>query len=385
MVLCASLLVICAAAASAQTFYVTDLGPCSDSSVDAVDRVSINGQGQVAFTSLSQGVASAMLYTPGSGVANLGGQGVGLQPGSLGLNDNGDLVGQGYVGGSYQAVVYQNSTQSWSAIGSTGMAYGYAINDSGVIAGANGSNVGITATNYGAGTVTTLGAQDAYGVNSGGTVVGGNPDYLNNQAYAWYWQNGQNGGAVQYVTNVPRSTADGVFYAVNDSGVIVGQESGGTPEPWIYSGGNWTAIRDPNGNGAAHGTRGNGAYGIASDGDIVGDLSFKVTTFTYSQGVFLYTASNGLVVNLNNVLDPLSSTGWNFALKSGAEASGIAVVDYPGHVGEDWIVGHAIGPDGNSDAFLLTPTPLAVPEPSALLLAAAGAVGLLAYAWRRRR
>ena len=45
-----------------------------------------------------------------------------------------------------------------------------------------------------------------------------------------------------------------------------------------------------------------------------------------------------------------------------------------------YIVGYgAVG--SQTHGFLLT----AVPEPSALLLAASGFVGLLAYAWRRRK
>ena len=47
------------------------------------------------------------------------------------------------------------------------------------------------------------------------------------------------------------------------------------------------------------------------------------------------------------------------------------------------IVGEGVNPSGQLDAFLLTPT--VTPEPSTLLLAASGLVGLLAYAWRKRK
>ena len=45
--------------------------------------------------------------------------------------------------------------------------------------------------------------------------------------------------------------------------------------------------------------------------------------------------------------------------------------------------GHWSTSGGADDAFLLTP--VVTPEPSTLLLAASGLIGLLAYAWRKRK
>ena len=47
------------------------------------------------------------------------------------------------------------------------------------------------------------------------------------------------------------------------------------------------------------------------------------------------------------------------------------------------VTGYGLNSAGKERAFLLTPVP--VPEPSALLLAASGLAGLLAYAWRKRK
>ena len=46
-----------------------------------------------------------------------------------------------------------------------------------------------------------------------------------------------------------------------------------------------------------------------------------------------------------------------------------------------WIVGRGVNPSGQTDAFLLTPTP----EPSTFALLGVGAIGLMGWAWRRKR
>ena len=69
--------------------------------------------------------------------------------------------------------------------------------------------------------------------------------------------------------------------------------------------------------------------------------------------------------DLNNLIAP--DSGWTLEDATGINDSG-------------QIVGYGINPSGQNDAFLLTPTP----EPSTFALLAAGAVGLLGYAWRRR-
>ena len=69
--------------------------------------------------------------------------------------------------------------------------------------------------------------------------------------------------------------------------------------------------------------------------------------------------------DLNNLIAPTS--GWTLE-----EANGI------NDLGQ--IVGGGYNSSGQWHAFLLTP----IPEPSTFVLLAAGAVGLLGFAWRRR-
>ena len=83
---------------------------------------------------------------------------------------------------------------------------------------------------------------------------------------------------------------------------------------------------------------------------------------------FIYDPVNG-VRDLNTVFSGIIPSGWSLTAATAIDDNGD-------------IIGYAATPSGNQ-AFLIAAA--VVPEPSSLLLFAAGLMGLLAYAWRKRK
>ena len=108
-------------------------------------------------------------------------------------------------------------------------------------------------------------------------------------------------------------------------------------------------------NGAAY------ARGINDSGVIVG--SDGATPFVN------YTGAPGANTALGSLISPGSGAGWTLYYAYGIDDNG------------DIVGQGAINSVGNG--YLLTPVP--VPEPSTLVLTVGGLMGLLAYAWRKRR
>ena len=141
-------------------------------------------------------------------------------------------------------------------------------------------------------------------------------------------------------------------YGINNSGQVVGYATTGgdaAAHAFLYSGGSMQDLGT-----ALDGTYSD-AIGINNSGQVVGDSDGSA---------FLYTG-NGPIQDLNTLVSPTS--GWTLEYAYGVNDMGQIV-------GQGQIGGH-------THAFLLTPI---VPEPSTLVLLAAGAVGLLGFAWRRR-
>ena len=107
------------------------------------------------------------------------------------------------------------------------------------------------------------------------------------------------------------------------------------------------------------------AQGFDGSGDIVG-YEYSGGTPTTASAYIWTSPSASSAVLLSSLVTNVGS--WNLEEALAADSNGD-------------IVGEGVSPSGNEDAFLLTPTP----EPSTLLLTASGLVGLLAYAWRKRK
>ena len=108
------------------------------------------------------------------------------------------------------------------------------------------------------------------------------------------------------------------------------------------------------------------ATGFADGNGIVGYEYVSSVPTTSSAYIWTGSTSAG-----GAALDLVTNLGsWNLQEATAADSSGD-------------IVGEGVAPNGSIDAYLLTPT--VTPEPSTLLLTISGLVGLLAYAWRKRK
>ena len=318
-----------------------------------------------------------------------------------GINDSGTVVGWGIPsGGTYQhALAYQNGTwydlsSSVSLAGGNLTSIATAINNNGTIVGMGYTSTNNTGYTYTSGfsltgvggTATNLGpvtvGGGAYGVNSTGVIVGGWQvaiETIDGGTTPWY----DRGGVVSQadVSSLSGLSSGGALFAVgndptNNNPIMVGNYGdNGPPTPIAYSpqtlqftdlsaaipsayqyhGG--TSEDSPQ---AAYGKDEgvNAATAIATNGDIVGAMSFrntlyadgvavpwKNTTQDTDDGIFLFqhafVYTGGVTTDLNSYI--LSS---GFLLQ---DATGVAVVN-----GQDWIVGDGLV-NGVHHAFVMTP------------------------------
>jgi probable HAF family extracellular repeat protein len=285
-VLCVSALsTICAA----QTSYsITDLGTLNLNGYSVAKAVNANGEVTGSSGANNSNLSDAFSYSNGS-MSNLGTLG-----GNTGIGNGINTAGQiaGYAtnsSGTYRA--FTTSGSKLIDIGDLGggSAVAYAINDSGQVVGsavtADGSNHPFL---YSSGTMTDLGTlgspsgnswwNSAQGVNKSGVVTGTSYDAKGN-FFGFVWSNGKmtkmgtlggawsqgyainnkgqvtglaytkNGGAHGFIANCATcalkdlgtfagSTSTVWGFAINDSGVVVGQSTfQGTYHAFVYSGG----------------------------------------------------------------------------------------------------------------------------------------------------
>jgi hypothetical protein len=264
-------------------------------------------------------------------------------------------------------------------------------------------------------------------IGSGDTFQGMATINENGVAVGYYESGGDNPEDYCFVSNVNTNTptlvggqtpVNGIVtYAINNNGFVAGRALNAytTADQNAWNGSTWVDL------GQGANGKGGYAYGIDSNGDVVGLTGVSTATkgdpsYDHYNG----TGWNGIVDlgNLNSVAgysgynagqamginDSAQVVGWvyngskvltsEYAFIAGTTASSVVPLsNYVPSLGDftrlsqalaiddaGCIAGTGITNTSSTDTFLLTPTP----EPSTLLLAISGLLGLLACAWRKR-
>lgn len=344
-------------------YTVTDLGTLPG--YLSSDATGINSNGQiVGYSTGSNGQPQAFLYSGGSM------QGLGTFSASqscsvaTGINNAGQVVGYtqqsygvGYGTGPTYGFIYSSGTATqFSELRGPAYTFGNTINNAGQVAGFSlVSNSDVTdGFLYSGGSMTDLGSlagsndySDAYGINDHTQIVGYSTiPNSSGRDRAFLWQN----GAMTDLGDLYGGSASAWAYSINNSGQVVGdswQVAPSSAHAFLWQSGTMTDL------GTLPGGTFSQALGINNSGLIVGDASGHA-----------FLDSGGTMEDLNTLIP--SGSGWTLEQANGINDNG-------------QIVGYGINSSGQSDAFLLTPTP----EPSTFAFLCVGAIGLLAYRWRR--
>jgi probable HAF family extracellular repeat protein len=336
------------------------------------------------------------------------------------------MDGSTFRGSGGQGVVWTNTGGTWgvqalptlpggsfTATGN-GQSPATAINSAGIITGwcndSNGYQNAVTWTNNGSGWMVNnlvnrnlpqnaVGWAEALSVNSSGLAVGVSqlaeePNW-NDCAYLF------SGGSAVLLGNFggqngPGGMNDDAATGINDSGVIVGYsdtESTGAPHAFIWTptvlNGTTTTgtFQDMNtvfSSIVPSGWTLSEATGIDDNGDIIGYMTNNANT----------NMTEGFLIAAHPLLGDANGDG-----RVDINDLTIVLAHYGQSVGMSWYTGEFTG-DGTVDINDLTivlanynqtsgassaGNVSAVPEPASLLLLAAAALGLLAYAWRKRK
>jgi probable HAF family extracellular repeat protein len=355
-------------------YTVTDLGTLGGTSSCAYG---INNSGQVVGqAATSSGAEHAFLYSGGT-MTDLGTLG-GSNSCATGINNLGQVVGNADTGGLSPPPLPQPYSHAFLYSGGTMQDLGtlpggfgsgaYGINDSGQIVG--GANTSYSFPFWGhaflySGTMQdlgTFGAQysAASGINASGQVVGSYGDFIYSTGSANVSVAGPHAflysdGTMQDLGTLPGaafSTASGI----NNSGQVAGYSDYENTSPnhyraFLYDDGSMVSL-------GTLGGQNSWASGLNDDSEVVGCAN------TGNGNIHAFLYGNGVMTDLNSLIP--AGSGWTLTDANAINDNG-------------QIVGYGTNPSGQTDAFLLTPTP----EPSTLALLGAGAIGLLGFAWRR--
>jgi probable HAF family extracellular repeat protein len=361
----------------------------------------VNAGGQVAgYSDVRNSGQHAFLYTgmPGSSgqMTDLGTLGGSFSGGSIAttINASGQLAGTSGTSVPFRAFVYSGKSGSGGAMYNLGTlggpnSLGYAINDSGQVAGESTTTGGedhafvYTGTPGSGGKMLdlgTLGGSDSIGfaINAGGQVAGDSTTTTFNDVYHAFRYSGTpgSGGAMADLGTLGGTRGYGL--GINGSGQVTGKSttSSGVYHAFLYSGlpGSGGRMFDL---GTLGGTE---SYGYAIDvtGQIAG-ASYIAGNLV--QHAFAYTGvpgGGGTMIDLDAWLktnDPADGAKWSLNTAEGLTDTGL-------------ITGSGVYNNGTSSAthaFLLDASSLLVPEPSSFSMMAVAVASLGGFLLLRRR
>ena len=361
--------------ARAQVQYtVTDLGTLRVGSVSHASGINNSGQVVGGSATIGNSYPHAFLYIGGS-MTYVGSTDPLAKSVAWGINNVGQVVGETGstgLGGGGQAFLYSGGSLQVIATASGGdSSIATGINDSGQVAGFafNSGNSSYDAFLFSGGSMQDLGAGPspynfgsfAYGINNSGQVVG---EFSTGSSYPSGFGTRHaflySGGSMLDLGTLSGGTSSDAN-GINNLGQVVGwaDVGSGAWHAFLYDGGTMQDL------GTLSGDDSSVAQAINDRGQVVG-YAYN-STGSSAPHAFLY--SGGSMMDLNNLIVP--GSGWTLEEATGINDSG-------------QICGYGMSPPVygvvEEHAFLLTPTP----EPSTFVLLGAGAIGLLAYTWRRR-
>ncbi len=357
LISCFALLVLAPALCSAATMYtVTDLGTLGG---NLSVGFGINASGEVTGRSLLADNSTFHAFVYDGTMHDLGSLGIGTYSSGSAINASGVVVGsfRTDASGDVHAFRYDGTMHDLGTFGGAN-SQAAGINDSGQVVGYAETTDTTTSLVLHAflydGTMHDIGTlggsfSEADAINAGGKVVGYSNILGSPAQHAFIYDGtmhdiGTLGGANSYPSSI------------NASGEVTGEsEPTGSSvyHAFLYDG---TTMHDL-------GTLPGYAYSGAAQ---INDLDQVVGTATATNNAetpFIYDAAHGMV-DLNALISP--SSGWTLTAAGGINDLG-QIAGY-GTIG------------GVTHTFLLTP----VPEPSTLVLAALGMIGLLGYVRRGR-